>query len=200
MFFSDSVVLVNIAAITKFKHGDFWKALSEANITSTKLAELCGVTVSAITSVLNLNRRPSEKLANKIQLELGKLGVFVDVLECWPETFIGLKRGHKRVDFADIDFLEIGSCREALQIAESSITSESISDEAAAAICLEIEKLPKRHGAVLRMRFFEGKTLDETGARLRVTRERIRQMEAKAIRMLRNTTRAGRLQNERKPI
>ena len=46
--------------------------------------------------------------------------------------------------------------------------------------------LPERYKAVVIKRFFESKTLKAIGIDLGVTTERIRQMEAKALRILRN--------------
>lgn len=48
-----------------------------------------------------------------------------------------------------------------------------------------LAKLPLMHRLVLRTRFFDGKTLDETGQLLGVTRERARQIESQALRSIR---------------
>ena len=57
--------------------------------------------------------------------------------------------------------------------------------------------LPEREREVIRLRFgFEdGReyTLEEVGTRFNVTRERIRQIEAKAIRRLRHPSRSGKI-------
>lgn len=49
--------------------------------------------------------------------------------------------------------------------------------------------LKPKEQEVLRLRFFDGKTLDECGEILRVTKERVRQVEAKALRTLRHPSR-----------
>lgn len=49
----------------------------------------------------------------------------------------------------------------------------------------EIEKLPERSQEILRMRYREGKTLEECGRVYGVTRDRVRQIEVRTMRILR---------------
>ena len=56
-----------------------------------------------------------------------------------------------------------------------------------------LDTLCSREKIVLEMRFYEDKTYDEIGKRFNVTRERIRQIEAKALRKMRHPTRAKQL-------
>jgi RNA polymerase primary sigma factor len=62
-----------------------------------------------------------------------------------------------------------------------------------------LDTLTEREKKVLRLRFGIGdgypRTLEEVGAIFKVTRERVRQIEAKALRKLRHPTRARRLKN-----
>ncbi len=71
----------------------------------------------------------------------------------------------------------------------------SLSDQ----IEMALESLTYREAEVLRMRFGIGDgnehTLEEVGQRFRVTRERIRQIEAKALRSLKNSRRARKLKS-----
>jgi RNA polymerase sigma factor (sigma-70 family) len=48
-----------------------------------------------------------------------------------------------------------------------------------------LEALPEKEGFILRARFFEHKTLQEISASFRVSKERIRQLETKALQMMR---------------
>ena len=62
-----------------------------------------------------------------------------------------------------------------------------------------LETLSERERAVLEMRFgldgSQGRTLEEVGREFGVTRERIRQIEAKALRKLRHPSRAKKLKD-----
>ena len=49
--------------------------------------------------------------------------------------------------------------------------------------------LPPRYGVVLRKRYQEGLTFEAVGREFHVTRERIRQIDAKALRMMRHPSR-----------
>lgn len=47
-----------------------------------------------------------------------------------------------------------------------------------------VETLPEKQRVVLKLRYSDGKTLEDTGKELGITRERVRQIEAKALRLL----------------
>lgn len=85
------------------------------------------------------------------------------------------------------DFIEDGS----IEIPEEAATSESLKN----AINSVLDDMPPREAQVLRMRFGIGMTsdhtLEEVGRQFGVTRERIRQIEAKALRKLRHPCRSA---------
>lgn len=58
-----------------------------------------------------------------------------------------------------------------------------------------LNEIPEKYGGVLRMRFFEGKTLDFIAQEQRVTRERVRQLENKGIKELRRPHNKNRLRS-----
>jgi RNA polymerase primary sigma factor len=62
-----------------------------------------------------------------------------------------------------------------------------------------LESLTERERKVLRLRFGlddgRGRTLEEVGKEFNVTRERIRQIEAKALRKLRHPSRSRKLRD-----
>ena len=87
------------------------------------------------------------------------------------------------------DFLEDGN----LALPDEAATADSLKENIKSALA----SLTPRESKVLMMRFGIGTnrdhTLEEVGRELGVTRERIRQIEAKALRKLRHPGRAGRL-------
>lgn len=60
--------------------------------------------------------------------------------------------------------------------------------------------LPARDHEILMLRYHEGLTLEETGERMGVTRERIRQLESRAIRRLQQETESTLLMENSKPL
>ena len=53
-----------------------------------------------------------------------------------------------------------------------------------------LDGIPSQYGNVVRMRFYEGKALEEISQNLKVSRERVRQIENKGIKMLRESEHA----------
>ena len=88
------------------------------------------------------------------------------------------------------DFIEDKSAENPAEMAAHSLLKEKIRDV--------LESLTERERAVLEQRFglIDGysRTLEEVGRQFRVTRERIRQIEAKALRKMRHPTRLRQLQ------
>ena len=56
-----------------------------------------------------------------------------------------------------------------------------------------LETLTNREALVLQCRFWQDLTMEEVGIKLHITRERVRQIEAKALRKLRHPSRSYRL-------
>ena len=89
------------------------------------------------------------------------------------------------------DFIEDQSAPAPSDAASSQLLKEQINDV--------LQTLTDREGRVLQLRFGLGdgrsRTLEEVGQEFGVTRERIRQIEAKALRKLRHPTRSRRLKD-----
>ena len=138
---------------------------------------------------LELNREPSdEELAKKMGLSVDKI-VEIKKISQDPvslETPIGEEDDSHLGDFlAD----------ERTMSPEEYATYEILKDE----LRDVLKTLTKREEEVLELRFglLDGSchTLEEVGKKFGVTRERIRQIEAKALRKLRHPSRAKRLKD-----
>lgn len=58
------------------------------------------------------------------------------------------------------------------------------------ALDVALDAIPPQYSDVVRMRFYEGKALEEISQKLKVSRERVRQLENKGIKMLRGSEHA----------
>lgn len=186
---------MKITAITKFKHGELYAMLQRVGWTQADLARHSNLAPSRIGEIINLKRRPIQKEAEAIQMALGTVGQYLDVLSEWPETFIGLRRGYRREQTIDVPMERLLDHPEVFQIA----APEDYVDEG---IDLEkrvesvISKIPKRYLMVLRKRFWENKTLKQVGKELKVTRGRIATIESAALRLLRHPAKKRKLRPE----
>ena len=102
------------------------------------------------------------------------------------ETPIGEEEDSKLGDFLEDEGGEAPS-----EAASFQLLRESVEDV--------LESLTERERKVLRLRFGlddgRGRTLEEVGKEFKVTRERIRQIEAKALRKLRHPSRSRKLKD-----
>ena len=88
--------------------------------------------------------------------------------------------------------IEDPAASQAFQSAEDSIYTEELH----AALEEALSKLPPRYAEILRLRYYEGKTLQETGEQLGVQRTRVQQIEAKSFRTLRTDSQLARWRDE----
>jgi len=152
--------------------------------------------IEAINKVVRTSRRLVQELGREPTPEevAGRLGLPVDkiksVLKAAQEP-ISLDRPIGEDDDSNLgDFIEDTSVVSPAQAAAYSMLKDEVNEV--------LEALSKREAKVIRLRFglTEGgcpRTLVEVGATVNVTRERIRQIEAKALRKLRHPTRSRRL-------
>ncbi len=122
-----------------------------------------------------------------------RVAEFFNVLpeDLWPTEILKVQKVEesKTFDLEDLRPLLIEQQARALESPEDIL----IREEFETSVSRVLETLSVREQVVLRQRFgFDGKdsTLDETGATLDVSKERIRQIEAKALRKLRHPSRS----------
>jgi RNA polymerase sigma factor (sigma-70 family) len=167
---------MKITAITRYKQGDLFLALQKLDWSQSELARRCNIPASTIGTIINLQKRPSCKIADKIQNVLGEAGEFVDVLAMWPETFTGFKKSPKSIDTKEIDSSYLLTCQDPFQLTYEQERREIIGKT--------MEKLSERERYIIEKRFFEDRTYDSLSKENGVTKERIRQIESKSLKKL----------------
>ena len=139
--------------------------------------------------VLELNREPTDaEIAARMELPVEKIREFIKI----SQDPVSLETPIGDEDDSHLgDFLKDESTLSPEQFTENEILKEEIYSV--------LETLQPREKEVLELRFglIDGTyhTLEEVGKRFSVTRERIRQIEAKALRKLRHPSRAKKLKD-----
>ena len=83
---------MKVSAITKFKQGDLWGAIKRLGWSQSRLAKEAGLDDGLVGKYINLLKKPTAEIANKIQIALAKHGEYLDVFAIWPENFKGLEQ------------------------------------------------------------------------------------------------------------
>ena len=136
-----------------------------------------------------LGREPSvEEIAENVHMDVNRVREILKLAQetVSLETPVGSEEESHLADFIEDDHTPLPSDEAAFGQLKDDIRSV-------------LDKLNEREQKVLRMRFGldDGKehTLEEVGQELHVTRERIRQIEAKALRKLRHPSRSKKLRD-----
>ena len=138
---------------------------------------------------LELNREPSEEeIAKKMNVSVDKVREVIKI----SQDPVSLETPIGEEDDSHLgDFIKDESSLSPEEYTENEILKEEIDDV--------LQSLQPREQEVLRLRFGlkDGTchTLEEVGKKFNVTRERIRQIEAKALRKLRHPSRAKKLRD-----
>ncbi len=155
---------MKITAVTKFKQGDLWVLLKKHGWSQAELARRAGVAGSDIGRVINLDAKPSVALADKIQRAFAEVGEFLDVFTLWPDRFEGCN----------------------VTIEQTQDVPAAALEELRYALAKVLTTLTTQEQAVVDARFFAGKKLAEIGQEMRLSGERIRRLEQRALRKLRH--------------
>lgn len=181
---------MRITAITRYKHGDLFNLLQKLGWSQSELSRRSGLSIHMVGRICNLQARPSVAQANAIQRAFGEQGEYFDVLECWPETFTGTKTPLRVLQTEEVDVEHLLEHQKELLLPS---TSEVDLDELKIALDEVLSTIPENHQQVLKLRF-EGMTLDEVAEKMHLSRERVRQIEAAALRKMRHPERIKQLE------
>ena len=111
--------------------------------------------------------------------------------ELFPANLYGLKKTQFVIE-KEITAVQFNK---RLMIEDSNPENQAIRNEVNEKLSDVIKTLPYRHQKAITMRYFENANYEEMGKKLKVSRERARQIEAEALRKLRHPTRARRLKD-----
>jgi len=193
----------------KVRNGKVARLMEEHGIpTVAELSRQTGMRQATLGGIVNLKSEPWKKRVGrgggtgvyegtyKRAYELLSLFFGVDVMDLWPDELGGpLQRnmGEAYFDLADIPELLPYGYRE-IPMPDELVDEQLTRDLVEKAITAQVElsewgrggSLTKEEGTILRGRLLEGKTLDEVGAEVGGTRERVRQKESKGLRKMRH--------------
>jgi len=167
---------MTIAETTRHKHGVLLSLLQRVGWSQAELSRQSGVRGQTIGEIINLQRRPSQKEADAIQKAIASKGEYFDVLEQWA----GIQ---------DEETESLTWCNEALTVESPSSCHGDLSK----AIDSVLETLRERERLVLELRFFDNLTLQQIADKWGINRERVRQIEARALRCLHHPSRVSKL-------
>lgn len=130
---------------------------------------------SPLTSGKQLGRTVPRRWRTSAGIIADALGVEPDVL--WPDAVLKIEKSiaEVRVDSCDVPLLTQEPVSP-FRLLESGDEREAVEKA--------IEELSPREQLVIRRRFYEEATLEEVGIELNVSRERLRQIEKKALRKM----------------
>lgn len=120
-----------------------------------------------------------EKLTNLPRKRIQKLLPFIHQWESAPVSFVSLDAEVGDNNANLYEFIEDQDAEEASRAVQRS------------EIWAAIDRLSPRAKYIMRLRFIDGRTLEETGAMLSLTRARIKQIQDDALRKLRQMLRRG---------
>ena len=161
----------------------------ELGFTQGQLAEAAGFSKGQYGALESLRDSPLDHKGQWRNIALS-LASFFDVMpgDLFPPDVIGIETAvaTRTVNASDLLAITNGSRRLALPASDAYDAQEL-------AGCFDdvLSTLSPKQQFVIKGRFYEDKTLEELGQDLFLTRDAVRQIESKALRMLRHPGRAG---------
>jgi hypothetical protein len=143
---------MNVTAVTRFKHGDIYQLLKKLNWTQSELARRAVVHPTRISQIINLRKRPSVEIAQKIQNAFGEVGEFLDILAQWPELFKGLESPAVIEQTREIDIQSLNANPEVFQLESgNSVAASDLREQ----VEFHISQLPPRHSSLAKAMFID---------------------------------------------
>jgi RNA polymerase sigma factor (sigma-70 family) len=181
----------------RVKNGPMLRAMRGRGMNATRLAKESGASYKSVLRYLALERSPIMKNGEWApSVKLIATALCLPPFSLFPEqhleTALARSSGELEVSKEDVQLMLVGE-HGAPQDPEQLMITDQLNT------CLHqlLNTLPAREERCLRLRFGfvdgEAKTLDQVADDFKVTRERIRQVEARALRKLRHPARANRL-------
>lgn len=145
---------------------------------------------------LSLKRNPFKYGKNNYGKYIDTAIRLSEILKILPEElFPSNLYGLKKTQFVIEKEITAVQFNKRLMIEDSNPENQAIRNEVNEKLSDVIKTLSHRHQKAITMRYFENANYEEMGKELKVSRERARQIEAEALRKLRNPTRARRLKD-----
>lgn len=149
----------------------------------SELARYCGIRATEAGSIMNMKETP-HNTRGKLRPYVGKV---LDALYCGVEDIYPPEQLVRSLDKNTYKATFQAEELRVLLSSEVSIAGVIEHSETIEALEKAIDSsMTPRYAKVLRMRFFEGKTLNEVGKELGIGGQRVRQIEASGLRRLRN--------------
>lgn len=171
---------MKVTAVTRFKQGDIFEAMRRLGWTQAELARQSGLSQSQVGYLINMRRRPTEEIANKIQKAFGKHGEYVDVTAVWPEAFEGFRRIPVMEQTKDVDGEHLLAAR-----GHNPLIS-ACRAEAFEKVSEMLERMDDRDRRVLERRYLDRATFDVIAKEESVGKARICEITSRAERRFRD--------------
>lgn len=181
------------------RHQDIEAAANKRGWSDKDTAKFLGISVTYYVRLITFKYIPKKGLSQKLSERLFELtGKFPEELFPKPKLVdeVSLNDRKVRDEVYNLDcvcHVKSGGVKELISPIE--VTELNFDFELKVAVQELLKTLNNQQRTVIILRFFGGYTLEEVGEVLGVTRERIRQVEAKALRILRHPSRSRKLKD-----
>lgn len=150
------------------------------------LVPLCGLSYTTVRMLVSMQQRPTDRLTGEWTDNAYSLSAAlrVEPEDLWTEKQRGLvlERNSREVSMSEDAVMRLASGQGTEEMAQKVLTAKAVANV--------LKELTPREQDILQARFFDGDTLEEIGNRQGVGKERIRTIEAKALRKLKHPSRS----------